>query len=185
MKRSRQPRGEKGFSLLEMIVSLAVLAIALSITSRLLLESQLRLAHSAERALDPESTLALKQIRADIRAASVVYGDSQWSWESLRLGGHPAGALRYERMGTDLVRRLGGSLGQPTTDRTVLRNVTVWRWRISSAAPLQLVEIELGHRETPRLGSRAAGGERVAVVPITRRHRVAASPRRAAGKNGW
>ncbi len=179
-------RRTAGFSLLELLFSLAILSIAMSIAAQLLLEAQLRLAHSAERALDPQSTLALKLLRADIRASVAVSAtDSEWSWDPLSLVGHPVGSVRYQKVGSDLVRRIGGMGGQPSSERTVLRDVTVWRWRIDPTAPLQLVEIELGHRETPRLGSFSAGGERIAIVPITRRHRVAASPRRAGGKDGW
>ncbi len=183
---SSTKRRSGGFSLIEMMVSLLLLSIAMSIAARLMLESQLRLAHSAEQALDPESTLALKLLRADIRAsAAVTARDSEWSWDPLSLVGHPNGALRYQKVGTDLIRRIGATDGRLASERIVLRDVTVWRWRIDPTARLQLVEIELGHRETPRLGSFSAGGERVANVPITRRHRVSVSPRRAGGKDLW
>ena len=48
-----------------------------------------------------------------------------------------------------------------------------------------LIEIELGYRETPRLGLLIAAGQREAPIPVMRRHLVAASPRRTQGKAGW
>ncbi len=168
-----------GFSLLELLVSFTILMLAMMIAGRLLLESQARLAHSARQAMEPVATIALKQIRADVRAAGRVPAtDFEWSWRPLVLLDHPAGTVRYEKAGTDLVRSLGDGR------RIVMREVTIWRWRLSRDAPLPLVEIELGHRVIPRLALLAAAGQREAPILVTRSHLVAASPRQA-GRTGW
>ncbi len=168
-----------GFTLPELLVSFLILIIAMTIAGRLLLESQARMAHSARRATEPVATIALKQIRADVRASgSVTALDHEWSWEPLVLLGHPAGVVTYERVGRDLVRGVG------TGERIVLREVSIWRWRLSAEAPLPLVEIELGHREIPRFALLAAIGRREAPIPVTRSYLVAVSPRRA-GRTGW
>ena len=175
-----------GFTLLELVVSFAILSIAMLIASQLLLESLLRLSHSARRALDPAATIALKQIRADVRASSRVraLGD-EWNFEPLTLKGHPAGRLRYVKVGSDLMREIyrpGG--GELTSERIVMRAVNLWRWRLNPSVPA-LVEIELGYRETPRLGLLAGAAQRPAPIPAMRSHLVAASPRQARGRPGW
>lgn len=174
----------RGFSLLEVVISVAILSIALLIASRLLLESQMRMAHSSRRALDPVGDVAVEQIRADVRAgAEVSPRDYEWTWMPLEILGHPAGTVRYEKVGSELVRRVEGDTleGQ----RTLLTGVRVWRWRLRRDIPLPLVEIELGYQETARLGPLAAGGTREASAPVTRTQLISVSPRQAGGKRGW
>ncbi len=174
-----------GFSLLELLVSFTILMLAMMIAGRLLLESQARLAHSARQALEPVATIALKQIRADVRAAGRVPStDFEWTWGPMTLLDHPAGTVRYEKTGTDLVRVVGGGAAGGGR-RIVMHAVSIWRWRLSRGAPLPLVEIELGHREIPRLALLAAAGQREAPIPVTRSYRVAVSPRQAGGRSGW
>lgn len=175
--------GSRGFSILEMLVSFAILTVAMLIASRLLLESQMRMAHAARRVFDPVASLALRQIRADVRmAANVVASDFEWTWDPLVLTGHPIGTVRYEKAGTDLVRKI---TGQPGGGRVVLQQVTVWRWRLDRATRSPLVTIELGYHETPRLGLLTSGGQREAAILLSRKHRVAVSPRQARTKRGW
>ncbi len=165
--------------LLELLISFAILLIAMTLAGRLLLESQARMAHSARRALEPAAQLALKQIRADVRAAAGVGSpDHLWSWQPLVLVGHPAGAVVYRRSGSELVREVGGGR------RPVMRSVSVFRWRLSQGAPRPLVEIELSHQEIPRFALLAAAGQREAPIPVTRSHLLAVNPRRSA-RNGW
>ena len=172
-------RSPAGFTVLELVISFAVLFVAMTLASRLLLESQARMAHSARQALEPAAQLALKQIRADVRAAAgVATPDDLWSWQPLVLVGHPAGTVVYRRAGDELVREVGG--GQ----RSVLRAVSVFRWRLARSAPLPLVEIELGHREVPRFALLTSAGQREAPIPTTRSHLLAVAPRRSA-RSGW
>ncbi len=182
MKPVKQSRG---FSLLELLVSFVILMIAMMIAGRLLLEAQARMAHSARQAMEPVAPIALKQIRADVRASgSVPAFDHEWNWQPLVLLGHPAGTVVYERTGSDLVRTVDRGAGSEPAERLVLSAVSVWRWRLSPAAPLPLVEIELGQRQIPRLTLLAAAGQREAPIPVTRSHLIAVSPRQA-GKSGW
>ena len=173
-------REEAGFSVLELLVSFAILMIAMSLAGGLLLESQARMGHAARQALEPVAQLALRQIRADVRAAAgAAAQDHEWSWLPLVLTGHPAGTVVYRREGDALVREIGGR-GR----RVVLRSVSVFRWRLARAAPLSLIEIELGHREIPRFALLAAAGQREAPIPFTRSHLLAVNPRQSA-RSGW
>lgn len=181
--RWRQRRAERGFSLLELLFTFVILGTVMLLASGLLLESQVRLSHSARRALEPAAGLALKQIRADVRASARVQArDHGWNWAPLVLAGHPAGTVRYQKQGSDLVRDLSGGLA--AGERMVLRGVDVWRWRLVRGVPLPLVEIDLGYREIPRL-SPAAGARREAPLPVRRRHLISVSPRQAEGRRGW
>ncbi len=174
---------QRGFTILEILVSFVILSTAMLIASRLLVESQVRMAHSARKATDPVAFIALKQIRADVRMASAIGGPgSGWTWDPLVLGGHPAGIVRYEKIGSDLVRKLQG--GEEDAARIVMHSVAVWRWRVSPEAPLDYVEIELGYRETPRLGLLTSGGVREA-IPSLKTLRIAVSPRQARDRRGW
>ncbi len=180
MRGPRRRRRSQGFSLLELLFSFVIMGTVMLVASGVLLESHRRQAHSARRALEPVAALALEQIRADVRAAAgVTARDHDWNWAPLVLAGHPAGTVRYEKRGSELVRGLAGG------ERTVMRGVKVWRWRLVRGVPLPLVEIELGYRETPRLGLLAAGGQREAPLPVMRSQLISASPRQAGGKRGW
>ncbi len=174
-----------GFSVLELLVSFAILLIAMMIAGRLLLEAQARMAHSARQALEPVVAIALKQIRADVRASGRVLAlDHEWSWDSLVLLGHPAGTVIYHRVDTDLVRTVDAGAGAEPGERIVMGALSVWRWRLSPGVPLSLVEIELGQREIPRFALLAAAGQREAPIPVTRSHLIAVRPRQA-GRTGW
>lgn len=182
----RQPKRIcSGFTVLELLFSFVILLIAMMIAGRLLLEAQARMAHSARQALEPVAPIALKQIRADVRASGRVPAfDNEWNWQPLVLLDHPAGTVSYERNGTDLVRRVDVGGSSEPVERTVLGAVSIWRWRIAPSAPLPLVEIELGQREIPRFALLAAAGQREAPIPITRSHLLTISPRQV-GRRGW
>lgn len=185
MKCPRIRPASSGFTVLELLVSFAILMVAMMIAGRLLLEAQSRMAHSARKALEPVAPIALKQIRADVRACSQVPAfDRQWNWEPLVLLGHPAGTVTYERVGSDLVRRVDAGAGSEPAERLMMSAVSIWRWRLSPNAPLPLIEIELGQREIPRLTLLAAAGQREAPISVTRSHLIAVNPRQS-GRTGW
>lgn len=182
----RRAASSAGFSVLEMLVSFTVLMVAVSLAADLMLESQSRIAHSARQALDPVAELALAQVRADVRSSTRVVGsDLLWSWAPLTLTGHPVGTVQYEKVGTDLVRKIVPGGGGEGSERIVLRQVTIWRWRLSSAAPLQLIELELAHREAPRISTLSAAGRRQAAIPPSRLYRLVIGPRLSAGRTTW
>jgi type II secretory pathway component PulJ len=168
-----------GFSLLELMFAFLISLTALLLASRLLLEAESRMAHAARQALDPVGEITRQQLRADLRAASGarVPITPGWSRNPLVLDGHPAGRVRYEKDGSELVRRVDAG-GGPPVRRVVLQAVTTFRWRLADGS----VEIDLGHRVTPRLGRLAAGGVREAPLPSEERRRFRVTPRGQGGR---
>ncbi len=179
----------RAFSLLELLIAFAISIVALSIATQLLLEAHRRLEHESRRALDPAAPLAVKQLRADVRASSgAVGGDDLWSRSGLELRGHPAGRLRYEKAGQELVRiLLPRRVEDEQTQRTVLTDVTTFRWRLQRLLPgsrVPLLEIELGYRETGRLGLLQGAAQRSA-FPVHLTRRLLVVPRHPGAKRWW
>lgn len=174
-----------GFSLLELLFTLLIAATALLLASRLLLESQSRMSHAARQAADPVGEIARRQIRADLRACGGVRTGltaTLWSRAALELRGHPAGAVRYEKAGSELIRVVAA--GSEPARRTVLLGVTTFRWRVKSGRlGRSSVEIDLGFRVTPRFGPLAVGGVREAPIPEEDRRVFRVTPRGVGGQS--
>lgn len=175
-------RRERGFTLLEMVISVLILSVAMMIASSLLLEARGHLHHASSQLLEPLVDSAVEQIRADLRASSSISAPlvPGWSRDPLILLGHPAGVLIYEKRGERLYRRI--STGGParrvsSEERLVLEQVTTWRWRQRGNA----VEVDLGHRRLGHL--RRADGRPESVQREV--HRVFWTTPRGAGGRRW
>lgn len=168
-----------GFSLLELLIAFLISLTALLLAGRLLLEAEVRMAHAARQALDPVGEIARQQLRADLRAAAGVRGAPTfgWSWDPLVLDQHPAGKVRYRKTGSELVREVDPGVGGPQ-GRVVLQAVTTFRWRLRHGS----VEVDLGHRVTPRLGRLVSGGVREAPLPVVDRRLLRVTPRGNGGR---
>ncbi len=170
-----------GFTVLEMVFSLAILSLALLMASRLLLAAQSRLAHAAEQLIEPAGTTATVQLRADLRAASsfarpLIPG---WSLDALVLFGHPAGLVSYEKIDGELIRKVTDGEGT-VSERLILQQVTAWRWRAQGRS----VEIDLRYRRLGQLRQQMASGRwQNPALPETRRL-LRVTPR-AGGSQRW
>ncbi len=139
-----QPGLAPGFTLLELLVSLAVFTLALLLALELLLAAQTRLQIAAEQLLAPAGALAVEQLRADLRAASGIDAWSVgWSTGPLVLVGHPAGDVSYAVVDRQLIRWLAESASGKTGERLVLSQVTGWRWRWRGRS----IEVDLRYQE--------------------------------------
>lgn len=110
--------GSRGFSLIELLISLAVLALALALAAQLLVEAAQMLADAAAEQRDLPAPVALARVRADVRAATAfaVLPAEPGEDARLLLAGLPAGDVIYAREGDELVRRVvepGGKVGEP------------------------------------------------------------------------
>ncbi len=176
--RSRQhsfgPSLKAGFSLLELLVAMAISLTALSLAAGLLLESQSRIAHVARRALDPVGEIVSQQLRADLRAAIGARGGSSafWSREPLVLDGHPVGVLGYEKQDDVLYRFT------PAGRRPLVHSVTTFRWRRRGGS----VEVDLRYRVAGRWNAPASDGVRGTAVPVEERVLLLVTPRGGGGR---
>lgn len=150
-------REAAGFTLLELVVATGLTLLALAVAARLLGESHRMLALAAHEQLDPVAGLALAQLRADLQGAGAVAGAPYPRLEAagpLVLLGHPAGTIRYELGGGDLVRTLLDAAGRPQGRRVVLRGATAWSWAQPSPG-LVAVEIGFPRHATPLIHAAA------------------------------
>lgn len=146
---------DRGFSLLETTVALAVLAVVLALAFGLLVRTGTLGAEVGRAVADPAPELFLSQLRRDVQGARSVtaldpmsLGAGYWDTGgmSLTLGtmggtgttgsGGPTQVV-YARQGGRLVRfaeSIDPSAG-PERGRTVLDEVLSWRWRVGGGCP--------------------------------------------------
>ncbi|MBV8201358.1 MAG: type II secretion system protein [Acidobacteria bacterium] len=131
---ARPRRGERGFTLIEMVVSMMVLAVAMTIAAELLGESQQMLVDAGRQALDPAAALVATRLRSDVQGAvtAVAVQAPDLSCVFLELFGHPAGPIVYRLDGGDLVRSVLAPTGAPLASGALLRGATSLRCATSS-----------------------------------------------------
>ena len=89
----------------------------------------------------------------------------------------PAAEIVRQQLRADLMAAAG--VRRPSTSGwSVLTSVTTFRWRLRGGS----VEVDLGHRVTPRLGRLAAGGVREAPLPAEDRRLLRVTPRGDGGR---
>ena len=139
-----------GFSLVELVVALAVGMVGLMVASGILIQAHRMLAQSSVHALSPVADLAILRLRADLQGAAGVDpgpgtggpAPAGWSRSRLALIRSDGGSVVYENRRGRLVRSVdpaGGESG-PRFGSPILDGVVSWRWRRS--AP-RLVTVEL------------------------------------------
>lgn len=116
---------QAGFSLLELLISMALLLLGLALAAQLLLESQRTFALAGRAAQEPLVGYAVAQLTADAQASS----DAEAAIDgALRLTGHPEGTVRWARRGESLLRTVIAADGTIRSHRRVLQRVTAWSW---------------------------------------------------------
>ena len=125
---------QRGFSVLELVVAMAVMLVALLIACDLLDESARLLHHSTRRARDPLPLLATELLRNDLRAARPPGPAGSWTSGPLALDVPGEGLVVWRRQG-DRLWRAGGA-----ADRPRLGGLAGWRWR---ALPHGAVEVRI------------------------------------------
>jgi prepilin-type N-terminal cleavage/methylation domain-containing protein len=185
-------RSAAGYTLVEMLVALVVLAVGLALAAGLLREAAWTLAGAAREARAPLAPLAAATLRGDVQSSAGVAphplatpGSPLWLSDPLVLLGHPAGSVVYALEGDRLVRRVLPAGGGEPRERDLLRDVTVWGWRLPAAG---LVEVHAafappappgGLRHRRFLTGTTAGGAGDRTVWLR------AAPRAAPGGTGW
>ena len=173
-RRLRRSRGQRGFSVLELVVAMAVMLFALLLACDLLDESGRLLHHSMRRARDPLPLLAGELLRNDLRAARP-QPEGDWTSGPLALDLPGEGPVVWHRQGEQLWRDDGGGGGLPRLGR-----VSGWRWRALPRGAIE-VRIELEASGTWLAHSRAGLPRRDDARPEVLRMLVASR----GGQDGW
>lgn len=128
MERSHHPqssRRDAGFTLLEMLISLVLLALALTLAAQVLIESQQMLADATVEQRDPAVPLVMARLKAEVRKSTGFAAEGN----GLLLLGLPEGPVIYRMAGGWLQRAVLDSAGEPAGERNVLRGITDWNCR--------------------------------------------------------
>ncbi len=133
---------ESGYTLVELLVALVVSGVAMTIAAQLLLEAQRQSLYAAREALDPVVQVTLKQLRADVYAASSASGLG-YTQEFLFLHGGQAGEVEYELVGDELVRRV--VVGRESSERVVLSRIQDWSWSLGPSGQRPLLYIDFSY----------------------------------------
>ena len=144
--------------MIELVISLAISVLALTIASQLLYVAQRQSVNATREAMDPTVEIMLKSLRSDLYSASTAspgippdYRDG-WYHGVLSLRGGDQ-KLEYEPDGNRLFRRV---LDSPPHERPVLHNLAEWRWKVVhgvrkdglAGGERPLVVIELAYTRT-------------------------------------
>jgi prepilin-type N-terminal cleavage/methylation domain-containing protein len=145
--------GRAGFTLVEVLVTLGVLAVGLALASRLLIESQLGLVRTSAELGNPMPRYALERLRSDLEQADAVpvLLPGVWGSSPMVLIFPGGGRVAWARSEVgDIERVILDPAGRPEVRHVALRDVAEWRWRL--AAP-RLVDLELTYqaRDTSRV----------------------------------
>lgn len=136
-------RAEAGFSLAELVVALAVMAVGLALAAGVVVESQRLAAQAGLELRQPAAEEALDLLRAELQGAAGVSGGGGlgarafgWSRDRLALVRPDGLTLVYERDGDRLVRRVGLA----GRGRTAVPGLVSWRWTLEGP---NLVRVEV------------------------------------------
>ncbi|MFP3939751.1 MAG: prepilin-type N-terminal cleavage/methylation domain-containing protein [Thermoanaerobaculia bacterium] len=173
-----------GFTVLEMVVALVVLAVGLLLVAGVLIESHRMLAQVGVELRAPEVDGALDLLRAELQGAAGVSGGPPgggpgWSRDRLVLVRPDGARVAYRRDGRRLVRRWNGS----ESGRTAVPDLVSWRWR-RVGPRLVTVEVVWEAGERPA-GVVASPRGRIEAGRGWRTERITAALRGGGGRRAW
>jgi len=122
-------RRQAGFTLLEMLAALILVALGLALAAQLLMETSQMLVDAAAEQSESALPLARARLRADINGClhAVAVRDEDEQLIELWLVGHPTGTIRYRKAGSDLLRDVSVAGDGVWEGQTIaLRNVRSW-----------------------------------------------------------
>jgi prepilin-type N-terminal cleavage/methylation domain-containing protein len=144
-----RPRRAAGFTLVELMISLAVLSLGLALAAQLLAESARMLAQASAEPRGLPAPVALARVRAEVRAATGFAVVPRGSGEDpgLLLSGLPAGDVLYAQEGSALVRQVVEPGGVPEEPAPLMSGVLAWRPYVLGP---HLLRIDLSYRAPAR-----------------------------------
>lgn len=142
-----------GFTLLEMLVALLLVGLILGLSVQLLAQVQITTLEWRRTLPDPVPQFAIQLLRSDIQRSRAVTGSPgsgplllQFPDESL---------VSYETGPGGLVRTVFNDAGQARGQRTLMRGLDFWSWRLVAQG---LVEVQIVYRRHRDPGGRSLGG---------------------------
>lgn len=148
---------ESGFSVVELLISTAVMMVVMALATGLLLESQIQIARLQAEMRNPLPRYAVERLRHDLEGAAAVPALLEgWRAGRLTVVGDDGTQIVWLSTGGELHRILVAGDGTELSRQRILGDVTSWRWRRLGGS---LVDISFGVRL-----HRAAGAPRVGVV---------------------
>lgn len=149
-----------GFSLLELVVSLVLVALILTLSVGLLRESQAVFLDAQAAARQPIARLAEALIRADVQGARTAYRDpgsrshtGAWTSGPMTLAVDELRDVRYHHESGKLVRTVASKTEGQSGRRAILHAVAGWQWR---QLPGGVVEMRISYLRPRDPGSRPA-----------------------------
>jgi prepilin-type N-terminal cleavage/methylation domain-containing protein len=137
--------GQAGFTLLELLVSLAILLVALALAAQLLMETSQLLAEASGEALDAPVPLILARIRADVQGSVGAYPVFDDDGSLARIVIQDLGRqIVYGKAGGDLYRTVELDDGSPRQTGLLWRGVT--GWSCQRVDPKGLIELAVSYR---------------------------------------
>lgn len=138
-------RGEAGFTLVEICVSMALLLVALLLATQILMETSQLFAETSGEVLDAPVPLVIARIRADVlgSTSTVPVPDKDGTLGAVSVQGLDR-RIVYQRVGDALFRTVVPLNGDPPEKPMLLwRGVTDWSCRIHGS---NLVELAVTYR---------------------------------------
>jgi prepilin-type N-terminal cleavage/methylation domain-containing protein len=174
---------DRGSSLIELMVSLALISVAVLAAASLIVQS-VRVFDSLGRSMsDPEAVIARSWMRKDVHSArSIESSTGIWSDHELVLATGDGGAVIYEQDGDRLLRRVIDRNSTETEDRTLLHGLVEWRWRVAGSRVIE-VELVLPRHLDPATAALVSISQRRAEVSLRRETLVLAL--RQGGGSSW
>jgi len=146
---------QRGATLVELLVALALLSTVAVVTAQLVIQSTRLMDTAARASRNPDLVLAMEWLRRDLYEARAVPGPGEvWRGEPLVVTAQHGGWIAYAVVEGRLLRTDGTPGSTPTETRALLSGVTGWRWRYDDGAA---VRIELKTYANPHAHQNLAG----------------------------
>lgn len=130
---------ERGASLVELLVAMALLSTIAVLSAQLVIQSTKLMDTSARASRSPDLVLATEWIRRDLyEAVSVVGEDLGWADGPLVLVLQNGGWVAFSPFEGQLLRTNAPPGGLLPDNRVLLRGVVGWRWRVNDGGVVQI-----------------------------------------------